>query len=69
MTKEGAEIVMDAMRAISEQCMKTGLCNDCPFSCCCECMDYSPATRPRNWFQKWGALKWLEKESKTSGRH
>ena len=57
MTKEGAEIIRGAMRAISEQCMKTGSCKNCPFSCCCQCIDYSHETRPDNWFQKVGALK------------
>ena len=30
MTREGAEIIRGAMRAISEQCMKTGSCGNCP---------------------------------------
>ena len=52
MTKEGAEIIRGAMRAISEQCMKTGSCKNCPFSCCCQCIDYSHESRPDNWFRE-----------------
>ena len=37
MTKEGAEIVKGAMRAISD---------------CCQCIDYSHETRPDNWFRE-----------------
>ena len=57
MTREGAEIIRGAMRAISEQCMKTDSCNNCPFSCCCQCMDYSHETRPDNCFHIVFALK------------
>ena len=57
MTREGVEIIRGAMRAISEQCMRAGSCKNCPFSCCCQCIDYSHETRPDNWFQKVGALK------------
>ena len=52
MTREGAEIIRGAMRAISEQCMKAGSCNGCPFSCCCQCMDYLPESRPDMWFRE-----------------
>ena len=52
MTKEGAEIIRGAMRAISEQCMRTDSCKNCPFSCCCQCIDYSHETRPDNWFRE-----------------
>ena len=56
MTREGVEIIKGAMRAISEQGMRTGSCNDCPFSCCCQCMDYSSETRPDMWFREGGFL-------------
>ena len=57
MTEYGAKIIMGAMRAISEQCRGADSCKNCPFSCCCQCLDYSSETRPDNWFQKVGALK------------
>ena len=52
MTREGVEIIKGAMRAISEQCMRTDSCKNCPFSCCCQCIDYSHETRPDNWFRE-----------------
>ena len=39
-------------RAKSEQCMRTDSCKNCPFSCCCQCIDYSHETRPDNWFRE-----------------
>ena len=32
MTREGAESVKDALRAISEQCRATNSCENCPLS-------------------------------------
>ena len=52
MTEHGAEIIRDAMRAISEQCMETGSCKNCPLSYYCKCMDNLSECRPDMWFRK-----------------
>ena len=52
MTREGANKVRDAMRAISEQCMKAGSCKNCPFSYFCQCMDNLHESRPDVWFRE-----------------
>ena len=52
MTEHGAEIIRDAMRVISEQCMGTGSCKNCPFSYYCQCMDNLSECRPDMWFGK-----------------
>ena len=52
MTEHGAEIIRDAMRAISEQCTGTGSCKNCPFSYYCQCMDSLAECRPDMWFRK-----------------
>ena len=57
MNREGVEVVKGAMRAISEQCRGADSCKNCPFSCCCQCIDYSSEPRPDMWFRKVGVLK------------
>ena len=57
MNREGVEVVKGAMRAISEQCMRTGSRKNCPFSYFCQCMDYLSEPRPDMWFRKVGVLK------------
>lgn len=52
MTREGAEKVREAMRAISEQCMETDSCKNCPLSYYCQCMDNLSKCRPDNWFRE-----------------
>ena len=57
MTREGVENIKGALEVISKQCKATISCKNCPFSYCCQCIDYSHETRPDNWFRKVGALK------------
>ena len=52
MTREGAEIIRGAMRAISEQCKETFSCENYPLYDCCQGTDDLFERSPDRWFQK-----------------
>ena len=52
MTREGAEIIRGAMRAISEQCMRTDSCENCPLYDCCQGTDDLFERSPDRWFRE-----------------
>ena len=52
MTREGAEIIRDAMKVISEQCREADSCKNCPLSYYCKCMDNLSEPRPDMWFRE-----------------
>ena len=52
MTREGAEIIRGAMRAISEQCKETFSCENCPLYDCCQGTDDLFERSPDHWFRE-----------------